>query len=146
MINIDDHMKQIIEAAPSDGAHCLVGSVSADGWPHIGPKGSVIVFDAQTLAYWERGLATTHANINANPRMSVYYRNSARRDELPRGAGWHFYGMAEIHQGDEAWQAVMARAPKVELNRDPDRKGAAILIRVECITDAAGEILQERPA
>ena len=144
MINIDDRMKQIIEAASSDGVHCLVGSVSADGWPHIGPKGSVIVHDPQTLAYWERGLATTHANINANPRMSVYYRNSARRDELPRGAGWHFYGIAEIHQGDEAWQAVMARAPKVELDRDPDRKGAAILIRVDHITDAAGGLLQER--
>ena len=83
----------------------------------------MIVHDAQTLAYWERGLATTHANINANPRMSVYYRNSARRDELPRGAGWHFYGIAEIHQGDEVWQAVMARAPRLELGRDPDRKG-----------------------
>ena len=49
----------------------------------------MIVHDAQPLAYWERGLATTYANINATPRMSVYYRNSARRDELPRNAGWH---------------------------------------------------------
>jgi len=35
----------------------------------------MIVHDAQTLAYWERGLATTYVNINATPRMSVYYRN-----------------------------------------------------------------------
>ena len=104
----------------------------------------MIVHDAQTLAYWERGLATTHANINANPRMSGNYRNSARRDDLTRGAGWHFYGIAEIHQGDEVWQAIMARTPRVELDRDPDRKGAAILIRVERITDAVGGILQER--
>lgn len=144
MINIDDHMKRIIEAAPAEGVHCLVGSVSADGWPHIGPKGSLIVYDTETLAYWERGLATTHANIQANPRMTVYYRNSARRDELPRGAGWHFYGVAEIHRDYGIWREVMARVPKAELDRDPDRKGAAILIRVERITDPAGGVLQER--
>ena len=87
MIHIDDQMKQMIESALADGTYCLVGSVSANGWPHIGPKGSLIVYDTETLAYWERGLATTHANIQANPRMTVYYRNSDRRDELPRGAG-----------------------------------------------------------
>ena len=104
----------------------------------------MIVHDAQPLAYWERGLATTYANINATPRMSVYYRNSARRDELPRNAGWHFYGIAEIYQGDEVGQAVMARAPRVDHYHDPDRKGAAILIRFERIADTVGGIQQER--
>jgi len=38
----------------------------------------------------------------------------------------------------------MARAPRVEHYHDPDRKGAAILIRVERIADTVGGILQER--
>ena len=38
----------------------------------------------------------------------------------------------------------MAPAPGVKLDHDPDRKGAASLIRVERITDAVGGILQER--
>ena len=144
MIKITEQMKRLIELAPSEGVFCMVATISGEGWPHMGPKGSMMVHDEQTLVYWERGLKTTHDNIGANPRMSVYYRNSKRRDELPSGAGWHFYGFGEIHRGDAVWQEILALVPKIELDYDPDHNGAAILIRLHRITDANGGVLQER--
>ena len=144
MIKITDQMKHLIEIGPDEGVFCMVASISGEGWPHMGPKGSMMAHDEQTLVYWERGLKTTHANITANPHMSVYYHNSKRRDELPPGAGWHFYGLGELHRADAISEEVLGRVRPIELKYDPDRKGAAILIRLHHITDANGDMLQER--
>lgn len=144
MIEITEQMKTCIESAPAEGVHCLVATADPDGWPQIAPKGSVIVHDAQTLAYWDRVLGTTLDNLARNPRMTVYYRNPARRDELPGGAGWRFFGTAEVLREGPVRDQVMARTPRAELDRDPERKGAAVLIHIERITDVSGRTVQER--
>jgi len=54
MILITDEMKENVEVALADGYSCLLGSVSKGGEPQISPKGSVMVYDDDTLAYWER--------------------------------------------------------------------------------------------
>jgi hypothetical protein len=38
----------------------------------------------------------------------------------------------------------MAQVIELELNRDPDREGIAVVLRVEQIVSLAGEVLQER--
>ena len=37
------------------------------GEPNIGPKGSMMVLNDQSLAYWERTHRTTENNIEDNP-------------------------------------------------------------------------------
>jgi hypothetical protein len=39
-------------------------------------------------------------------------------------------------------EAVMARTVKDELDKDPERKGAAVVIRVGKVTNLAGQVLQ----
>ena len=38
----------------------------------------------------------------------------------------------------------MARTPQVELDRDAERKGFAVLIKVDLITTLGGQSIQER--
>ena len=56
MIDMTDEMKNLLNNALADRMTCLVGTASKDGRPQISPKGSVMVFDKGTLAYWERSL------------------------------------------------------------------------------------------
>jgi hypothetical protein len=39
---------------------------------------------------------------------------------------------------------VIAITPQHELDRDPERKGIAVLVRVNKITELSGKVVQER--
>lgn len=143
MIEITEQMRHLIESAANEGAFCLVATAAPDGWPQISPKGSMMVHDDRTLAFWERARGGTLDNARQNPRVSVYYRNGARKGELPRGSGWRFYGIARICESGPDRDRVMKRTPKAELDRDPKREGVAVLIELTRITDIAGNVLQE---
>ena len=56
MIEMTGEMKELLANALADRMSCLVGAVTKDGRPQIRPKGSVMVFGKETLAYWERSL------------------------------------------------------------------------------------------
>jgi hypothetical protein len=38
----------------------------------------------------------------------------------------------------------MARTVKDEIDKDPEKKGAAVIIRVDRVTNLAGQVLQSR--
>ena len=141
MAKITDVMKALIDNALADGAPCLLGTATREGEPQISPKGSVLVHDDRTLAFWERSKRTSLARLRENPRVVIYYRNPDKADQLPRGAALRFYGTAEILEDGPVRAAVMSKVVPRELESDPDRTGAAILVHVERITDLAGNEL-----
>ena len=73
MINLTDEMVSRLDSALADGYSCLVGTASRDGEPQISPKGSVMAFDKDTLAYWERAKRSALDNVVENPHVVVYY-------------------------------------------------------------------------
>ena len=75
MIKITPVMKDLLDKALADGTPCLIGTASKDGHPQISPKGSVAVFDDDTLCYWER----SHRSSQARHR-----RKSERHGLLPQ--------------------------------------------------------------
>ena len=143
MIKLTQQMSDLIGRAPSDGLHCLLVTAVPDAWPQPTLKGSLRVLDDQHLCYWERSLKNTFESLRANPRVTVYYRNNDLKDELPKGAGWRFYGLASVHQSGAERDRILPIMPKNEIDKDPDLKGAAILIKVASITDLLGNVLQE---
>lgn len=143
MIKITDDMRQLVNKALADNVACLVGTVGEDGYPSVGPKGSVLVLDDKTLAYWERSHRSSIANVQKNPKMVVYYRNAAARDKLPGGAV-RFYGRAEVHEKGPVREKVRALVVPAEIEKDPDDKGIAVLIHVDRIGDLGGNVLQSR--
>ena len=138
MAKIPARLHALIDAALADGAPCLIGTASRDGWPNISPKGSVLVLDDGTLAYWERVRRTAQANVTANPKVVVWYRNPAKADQLPRGAALRFYGTATAQESGPLCDPVWAKCVPAERDRDPERKGLAVVIKVERVEDLAG--------
>ena len=133
MIKLTQQMRDLIDPALERGTPCLVATASQDGLPNVGYKGSVMVFDDESLAYWERTLQGSLANLEHNPSIMVLFRDPATR------AAWRFVGQATIHKDGPLRDQVMARTVQAELDRDPQRKGYAVLIRVDKVLPLGGQ-------
>ena len=57
---------------------------------------------------------------------------------------WRFYGTAEVHGSGPIREDVMSRTVEAELERDPERLGVAVLVKVNKIAELSGTVLQER--
>ena len=138
MINITDEMRQLIDPAYADGFCCVLGTATRDGQPQISLKGSVLVFYRETLAYWERAKRTALENVADNPRVVIFYRNPEQR------INWRFYGTATVYEDGSIRNNVMSRTVQAELDRDPERTGAAVLVKIDSIVELNGNVLQQR--
>lgn len=133
MIKLTDQMRELIDPALAKGTPCLVATVSADGTPNIGYKGSVMVFDDESLAFWERTRQGTLNNLEKNSNVMVLFRDPATR------AAWRFVGKATLHKEGALREQVMARTVQAELDRDPERKGYAVIVKVDRVLPVTGQ-------
>jgi predicted pyridoxine 5'-phosphate oxidase superfamily flavin-nucleotide-binding protein len=133
MIQLTQQMRDLIDPALAKGTPCLVATASKDGLPNIGYKGSVMVFDDESLAYWERTRQGTAQNVEENPNVMILFRDPATR------AAWRFVGKATVHQTGALRDQVMARTVQAELDRDPDRKGFAVIVKVDKVLPITGQ-------
>jgi len=138
MISLTDQMREMIDNALANGSPCVLATASADGEPDIGYKGSMMVFDNESLAYWERTRRQHLKNVLENPKVVVLFRDAKTR------VNFRFHGVATVHQDGATREQVMARTVKDEIDKDPERKGAAVVIRVDKVTNLAGQVLQAR--
>jgi uncharacterized protein len=123
---------------------CLVATVLPNGFAQVTPRGSTMVYDDDHLALWERGKGSTTANLTNGSKVTVFLRKPALREAgiLPKGGVARFYGLAAIHRAGHVYEEVWRRLVQPEKDRDPDRKGYAVLIRVERAEDLGGAPLQ----
>jgi hypothetical protein len=123
---------------------CLVGSVLPNGFAQITPRGGTMVYDDQHIALWERGKGSTSANLTDGTRLTVYFRKPQLREEgvLPKGGIARFYGTAKVHKSGPVYDEVYRRLVQPEKDRDPDKKGFAVLIAVDRAEDLDGEPLK----
>ncbi len=138
MIYLDDEIRQLIDAALEEGVCCILGTASPEGRPQISMKGSVLVFDRETLAYWERAKRSALENVVDNPQVVIFYRNPAKR------INWRFYGTATVFEAGAIRDNVMNRTVQAELDRDPERAGVAVLVKLDRVVELNGNVLQER--
>ena len=122
----------------------LVGVVQPNGYAQISPRGSTMVYDDQHLALWERGKGSTNRLLQDGAKVTVFLRKPALREAgiLPKGGVARFYGTAEVHKSGEAYDRVWDKLVQPEKDRDPQKKGFAVLIRVERAEDLDGEPLK----
>lgn len=138
MIDMTGEMKELVDRANADGFSCTLGTADKDGQPQLSLKGSVMVFDSETLAYWERAKRSALENVAENPKVVILYNNPERRIR------WRFYGAAVVHESGPIREEVMARTVQAELDRDPERLGVAVLVKVDKIAELSGNVLQQR--
>ncbi|MFQ5850227.1 MAG: pyridoxamine 5'-phosphate oxidase family protein [Candidatus Binatia bacterium] len=131
-------MREMVDNALANKCPCILATVSAAGEPDIGYKGSMMVFDGESLAYWERTKRQHLKNLSENQHVVVLFRDAAT------GTNWRFHGVATVHRDGPVREQVMARVVKPELEKDAERKGLAVVIRVDRVTKLSGEVLQTR--
>lgn len=136
-VALTDEMARALDGALADHAPCLVATASATGVPDVSYRGSIMVFDAEHLAFWERAKGETLRNIQENPHVCVLYRNPETRQS------WRFYGEAEVVTDGPVREQIMHRVNEFELAQDPERSGYAVLIRVDRVR-ARNETIMER--
>jgi len=118
----------------------LVGSVLPNGYAQITPRGSTMVFDSEHLALWERGKGSTSGSIKDGTKLTVFFRKPQLRADgvLPKGGIARFYGTARVCRSGTEYEEVWRRLVQPEKDRDPDKKGYAVLIRIERAEDLEG--------
>ncbi len=122
----------------------LVGISMPDGYVQISPRGSILVYDDETIGFWARGRGHTHNNMNDGDKVTVFFRDADLRASgaLPRGGIARFYGTATVHTEGPAYEGVWERMVEKEREADPDKKGYAVLIAVERAEDLRHEPLK----
>jgi uncharacterized protein len=136
---LSQKIKDLIASAWTDGYPCLVGTAGVDG-PNISPKGSLIVFDDDHLAYWERSKRKALENLQHDSRLIVIYSNmKAQRDGILDSGILRFYGKAELHESGAMRDAIFAKLNKREQEHDGADTGIGVLIRIERAQDVRGK-------
>jgi len=123
---------------------CLVGTVLPSGFAQVTPRGSTMVFDDEHIGLWERGTGSTAENMGDGSKVTVYFRKPQLREEgvLPRGGIARLYGTAKIYKSGREYDEVWRRLVQPEKDRDPDKKGYAVLVKIDRVEDLAGEALK----
>jgi len=143
MLKIPKSLQTHINTAfPSDV--CLIGTVLPNGYAQITPRGSTLVFDDGHFSLWERGKGSTAENLADGTKVTVYFRKPQLRADgiLPKGGIARFYGTARLFKSGPIYEEVWTRLIQPEKDRDPDKKGFAVLIEVERAEELDGTALE----
>jgi predicted pyridoxine 5'-phosphate oxidase superfamily flavin-nucleotide-binding protein len=117
---LTDQMKEMVQSG-----QCLVATASKEGWPNIGPKGSVTVVDDSTLAFGEAVGGQTYSNLKENSRVAIAVMDYQQR------TGYRFVGTAVLESDGPLYDKFAERFEKMKLPRPK----AAVRVAVEAIFD-----------
>jgi hypothetical protein len=119
----------IVDNARTDHEQALTTGLVAtsnDGRPDVALKGSLMVWDEDHLAWWERSKRETLAALSTNPRVAVFVRNPTRDRRTLR-----FYGTARVVDDPDLRERVWERVRQVEKDTDKEKQGVAVIVRVD---------------
>jgi hypothetical protein len=122
---------------------CLIGTVLGNGFAQITPRGSTQVYDDGHISIWERGRGTTTATIGDGTNVTVFYFNLGAKAVLPLGGIVRLYGTATVHKSGAVYDRVWERLIEPEKKSDPEKKGWAVLIKVDRVEDLFGQQIKE---
>ena len=110
-------------------------AISGDGHPDISLKGSLMVWDRDHLAWWERSKRETFAALQHDPRVVAFVRNPVRDRRYLR-----FYGEARFVDDPDIREQVWQRMVQVERDADKDKQGVPVIVRVDRVRAGFSEI------
>ncbi len=138
---VSEKLKALIRSAWDDGAPCLLATQGPNG-PNISPKGSMVVFDDDHLAYWERSRKQALENLGHDRRVCVIYANfKAQCDGVLDSGFLRFYGKAELYQSRPIRGAIFSVLLPREQTHVGAEMGIGVLIKIEHAADVRGKPL-----
>jgi hypothetical protein len=138
-VALSETIKKLINNAWDDGYPCLLATSGKDG-PNISPKGSILVFDDQHLAYWERSKKKALENLGHDRRVIVMYANfKAQRDKVLESGFLRFWGTAEFYESGPVHDAIFAKLLKREQEHVGADTGIGVLVKITRAADVRGQ-------
>jgi hypothetical protein len=135
------HIRDLIATSWDDGYPLLL-AVNGPQGPVMGPKGSMIAFDDEHLAYLERTRGGILDCLRRDPRVCIMYVNmKAQRDGKMESGFLRFFGSAVLHESGPVREAIFARLHKREQEHVGADQGIGVLIKVTSATDIRGKPL-----
>ena len=122
---------------------CLIGTVLGNGFAQITPRGSTQVYDGEHISLWERGRGSTTNAMQEGANVTVFYFNLGAKNVLPIGGLVRLYGTAQVHKSGAVYDKVWERLIEPEKKSDPEKKGWAVLIKVDRVEDLLGQPLAD---
>jgi len=105
-------------------------------------KGSMLVFDDEHLAYWERSKKGALENLGHDKRVCVMYANfKAQRDGVLESGFLRFYGKAELHESGPIHDAIFKMLTPREQTHVGADTGIGVLVKIERAGDLRGKPL-----
>jgi hypothetical protein len=136
---LSEKVQTLINNAWDDGYPCLLATAGQDG-PNISPKGSMLVFDDQHLAYWERSKKKALENLGQDRRVLVMYSNfKAQRDGVLESGFLRFWGTAELYESGPVHDAIFSKLKKREQEHVGADTGIGVLIKISRAADVRGK-------
>jgi hypothetical protein len=129
---------EIVDNARTDHPQGLTTGLVAtsnNGQPDLALKGSLMVWDKDHLAWWERAKRETLAALGVNPRVAVFVRNPTRDRRTLR-----FYGEARVVDDPTLRERVWDRTVQLEKDMDKDKQGVAVIVRIDRVRAGPLEI------
>jgi len=136
---LSDQIKSLIRSAWDDGYPLIVATAGPDG-PVMGPKGSMIVYDDNHLAYWERTRGKILDALRQEPRVCILYANfKAQRDGVVDSGFLRFFGTAELHESGPVHDKIFSMLlPREQTHAGAD-KGIGVLVKITSAADIRGK-------
>ena len=136
---LSETIKKLILNAWDDGYPCMLATVGKDG-PNISAKGSMIVYDDQHLAYWERSKKKALENLGHDRRVVVMYANfKAQRDKVLEFGFPAVLGHRRAARVRPGHAAIFGKLLKREQEHVGADTGIGVLIKISRAADVRGQ-------
>ncbi|HVZ52055.1 MAG TPA: pyridoxamine 5'-phosphate oxidase family protein [Pseudolabrys sp.] len=136
---LSDTIKTLIRNAWDDGYPCLVATSGLLG-PNITPKGSMIVYDDEHLAWWERSKRQVLENLGHDRRVCIMYANfKAQRDGVLESGFLRLYGAVELHETGPVHDKIFSMLLPREQTHVGADAGIGALVKIEKAIDIRGK-------
>lgn len=132
-------IRKLVNNGWDEGYPCLLATAGENG-PNISPKGSMMIFDDDHLAYWERSKKAAFDNVRTDNRVCVMYANfAAQRAGVLESGFLRFYGTAELHESGPMHEAIFKRLSEREQTHAGADTGVGVLIKITRAEDVRGK-------
>lgn len=133
MAKLDDKVRALIKATKLSYA----ATVNADGTPNLSPKGSIQVWDDDTLVFADIASPQTIRNLKTNPAIEINVLDPFSR------RGYRMKGTAVVKREGAELDAVRAEMQRRFGDRFPIK--AAVVIKVETVRELLSPSYQFDP-
>jgi hypothetical protein len=136
---LSDTLQRLIRSAWDDGYPLLVATVGPLG-PNIAPKGSMIAYDGEHLAWWERSKKGVLDNLGHDRRVCIMYSSfKAQRDGVLESGFLRFFGTVELHESGPVHDKIFSMLlPREQTHAGADA-GIGALVRIAKAIDVRGK-------